>query len=45
MNPGRRFAFALSFAAAAATALAAQGQRIRSGVELVSLNVTAVDGQ
>ena len=30
---------------ARATALAAQGQRIRSGVELVSLNVTATDGQ
>jgi Ca-activated chloride channel homolog len=40
-----RFAVAVLFAAAAATALAAQGQRIRSGVELVSLNVTAVDGQ
>jgi len=39
-----RFALALLFAAAAATALAAQGQRIRSGVELVSLNVTATDG-
>jgi Ca-activated chloride channel family protein len=36
---------AVVIAAAAATALAAQGQRIRSGVELVSLNVTAVDGQ
>jgi Ca-activated chloride channel family protein len=31
--------------AAGATALGAQGQRIRSGVELVSLNVTAIDGQ
>ncbi len=46
-----RFPVALLFAAAtaaafgAATALAAQGQRIRSGVELVSLNVTATDGQ
>ena len=39
-----RFAFAILFAAVAATALAAQGQRIRSGVELVSLNVTATDG-
>ena len=39
-----RFAFAVLFAVAAATALAAQGQRIRSGVELVSLNVTATDG-
>jgi Ca-activated chloride channel family protein len=33
------------FAAAGATVLAAQGQRIRSGVELVSLSVTATDGQ
>lgn len=33
------------FAVAGATVLAAQGQRIRSGVELVSLNVTATDGQ
>ena len=40
-----RFGCAVLFAAAAATALAAQGQRIRSGVELVSLNVTAIDGQ
>lgn len=40
-----RFPIALLFAAAAATALGAQGQRIRSGVELVSLNVTATDGQ
>ena len=39
-----RFAFAVLFAVAAASALAAQGQRIRSGVELVSLNVTATDG-
>ncbi len=39
-----RFAFAVVFAAAAATVMAAQGQRIRSGVELVSLNVTATDG-
>lgn len=39
-----RFAFAILFAAVAAAALAAQGQRIRSGVELVSLNVTATDG-
>jgi Ca-activated chloride channel family protein len=39
-------ALAILFAAAGATALtAAQGQRIRSGVELVSLNVTATDGQ
>ena len=40
-----RFALAVLLAAAGATALAAQGQRIRSGVELVSLNVTATDGQ
>ena len=40
-----RPSLAVLFAAAAATALAAQGQRIRSGVELVSLNVTATDGQ
>ena len=46
-----RFPIALLFAAAtatafgAATALGAQGQRIRSGVELVSLTVTAIDGQ
>ena len=39
-----RFAFAILFAATAAAGLAAQGQRIRSGVELVSLNVTATDG-
>jgi Ca-activated chloride channel homolog len=37
-------ALGLLLAAAAATALGAQ-QRIRSGVELVSLNVTATDGQ
>jgi Ca-activated chloride channel family protein len=42
----KRMALAILFAAAGATALtAAQGQRIRSGVELVSLNVTATDGQ
>jgi Ca-activated chloride channel family protein len=40
----RRFALAVTFAAAGATALGAQGQRIRSGVELVSLNVTVTDG-
>src|SRR3954468_24327381 len=40
----RRFGLALLFAAAAASALAAQGQRIRSGIELVSLNVTVTDG-
>jgi Ca-activated chloride channel family protein len=39
----RRLAVALVLAAAAATALAAQ-QRIRSGVELVSLNVTVSEG-
>ena len=39
-----RFFLAILFAAAAATALAAQGQRIRSGVELVSLNVTVTEG-
>ena len=39
-----RPAIAFLLAAAAATALGAQ-QRIRSGVELVSLNVTAIDGQ
>ena len=37
--------FALTVAVAASAALvAAQGQRIRSGVELVSLNVTVTDG-
>ncbi len=42
----RGFTLAFLFAAAGATVLtAAQGQRIRSGVELVSLNVTATDGQ
>ena len=41
-----RLTLAILFAAAGATALtAAQGQRIRSGVELVSLSVTATDGQ
>ena len=39
-----RFALAVTFAAAGAVALNAQGQRIRSGVELVSLNVTVTDG-
>jgi Ca-activated chloride channel family protein len=34
----------LCVAVLGATTLAAQGQRIRSGVELVSLNVTVVDG-
>jgi Ca-activated chloride channel family protein len=42
----KKMALAIVFAAAGATVLtAAQGQRIRSGVELVSLNVTATDGQ
>lgn len=44
----RRFTLAVLFASAGATALAgqaSQGQRIRSGVELVSLSVTATDGQ
>ena len=41
----RRAGLTVLFAAAAAAAIAAQGQRIRSGVELVSLNVTAIDGQ
>ena len=40
-----RFSLAVLFAAAGASALAAQGQRIRSGVELVSLNVTVTDNQ
>jgi Ca-activated chloride channel family protein len=40
----RRFVVAVTIAAACATGLAAQGQRIRSGVELVSLNVTVTDG-
>jgi Ca-activated chloride channel homolog len=40
-----KFGLAVLFAAAGATVLAAQGQRIRSGVELVSLSVTATDGQ
>ena len=40
----RQFTAAVLIAAAGATVLAAQGQRIRSGVELVSLNVTATDG-
>jgi len=39
-----RFALAVTFAAAGAVALNAQGQRIRSGIELVSLNVTVTDG-
>jgi Ca-activated chloride channel family protein len=41
----RRFAGAAAIAFAGATVLAAQGQRIRSGIELVSLNVTVTDGQ
>lgn len=39
-----RLALAVLIAAACATVLAAQGQRIRSGVELVSLNVTVTEG-
>ena len=44
-SAGQGLALAILFAAVGATVLAAQGQRIRSGVELVSLNVTATDGQ
>jgi Ca-activated chloride channel family protein len=39
-----KFAAGLLVATLGAAALAAQGQRIRSGVELVSLNVTVTDG-
>jgi len=39
-----RFVLAVVGATACATVLAAQGQRIRSGVELVSLNVTVTEG-
>lgn len=39
-----RLALAVAMAAACAAALSAQGQRIRSGVELVSLNVTVTEG-
>ena len=39
-----RFAIALTIAVLCAAGIAAQGQRIRSGVELVSLNVTVTDG-
>lgn len=39
-----RLVLAVVIAAACAAALAAQGQRIRSGVELVSLNVTVTEG-
>ena len=39
-----RFVIGIAVAVACATGLAAQGQRIRSGVELVSLNVTVTDG-
>ena len=39
-----RLALAVALAAACAAALSAQGQRIRSGVELVSLNVTVTEG-
>ena len=40
----RALAGALVAAVLAAAAVAAQGQRIRSGIELVSLNVTVADG-
>ena len=40
---GRRGGLCLAAVLAGATALAAQGQRIRSGVELVSLSVTVTD--
>jgi len=39
-----RFGIAITLAVTCAAGLAAQGQRIRSGVELVSLNVTVTDG-
>src|SRR4051795_10503676 len=39
-----RVRLAIVLAAAAVAAAGAQGQRIRSGVELVSLNVTVTDG-
>ena len=39
-----RLALAFAVVAACASVLAAQGQRIRSGVELVSLNVTVTEG-
>ncbi len=39
-----KFAAGLLIATLGAAGLAAQGQRIRSGVELVSLNVTVTDG-
>jgi Ca-activated chloride channel family protein len=44
-SAGGQFGLVVLFAAAGATVLAGQGQRIRSGVELVSLSVTATDGQ
>ena len=40
----RRLAFVAVALVASAALAAAQGQRIRSGVELVSLNVTVTDG-
>jgi Ca-activated chloride channel family protein len=40
----RRFVLALLFAAAGATALAAQSQRFRVGIDVVSLNVTVTEG-
>jgi Ca-activated chloride channel family protein len=45
MRAAVRVALAGLLAAGGASAPAAQGQRIRSGVELVSLNVTATDAQ
>jgi Ca-activated chloride channel family protein len=44
LAPGRSVAALAAAALASATLIAAQGQRIRSGVELVSLNVTVTDG-
>ena len=44
-SAGRALPLAALLAAGATVLAAAQGQRIRSGVELVSLNVTATDGQ
>jgi Ca-activated chloride channel family protein len=45
MRATARVVLAGLLAAGGVSALAAQGQRIRSGVELVSLNVTATDAQ
>lgn len=44
LAPGRSVAALAAAALASATLIAGQGQRIRSGVELVSLNVTVTDG-